>query len=851
MGFIVWAGIYARKEGFTRSWRGAIEGEFAKRGYHVEIGKLTLGAFRGLVAEDVLFFQDATRKQEIAVLDDVFLDVDLSKVFDKKQISINTLDVQDAKLSLPLDRSKPGGRRLRVEGLSGRVVITESVIEIVKAEATMAGLDLAVKGSLVRPPRDRIEETPPEEEDEPDVLAERRQQLLRVLRELDKFDFADERPRIEVEFRGDLDDISTISAKAKIETRAFRRKEQAYAVESLSGRMEFKGRSNRAEIEELVVRDEEGEASIAGAWSKETGRFDFAIESNADLSSLVGMLWQDKRMGEIVFFRPPEVAASGHLSLAALAEGAPGFPGEVIGEFHAERFGTRGTVFAGLDFGFSVSGERFYLRNLRLDHKTGVAFLNLKYEPGQEKAIRYQTEIKLDPMVFRPFFQERGRKFLDAWNFSEASTVYLAGMGEGGSWDTGTWQNKGVIDLRHFRLNGVPFLEMEAEVETDGSLQWFRGVSLVRDEGEIVAETAKHDLETRQWEVEGVVSTVDLVEGSRAFNPKLAESLSRYRLSKPPTVRLSGVLDGRRDEEVANEARRNAVDISFTTEGSTEYDFLGKTLSLKAPAGKVRIDGSRVHLTSMTSGAFGGMLELDYDSRDVRSPDKPFAATVRIGGVPLEAVTRLYGDTEEVTGQVETVFDVSGNAGDVSSFNGRGSAAISNGQLFALPVLGPLSKLVARANPAQENAGHSVAREARATFAIANGVLHTEDIEALTDSFSVRGAGSVSLDDSSVDLEAVVNTRDGLTRAILTPVSELLTYACSGTVQEPVWKPKHISNLGKLPARVISEMTSVPVEGLRMIGQGLFGPGRDGRGPDENEAEEDPPRRGLFQRRTN
>ena len=57
-GVVIWAGIYARKNGFTESWRNAIEAEFEQRGYYVEIGKITLGAFRGLVAEDIQFFQE-------------------------------------------------------------------------------------------------------------------------------------------------------------------------------------------------------------------------------------------------------------------------------------------------------------------------------------------------------------------------------------------------------------------------------------------------------------------------------------------------------------------------------------------------------------------------------------------------------------------------------------------------------------------------------------------------------------------------------------------------------------------------------------------------------------------------
>jgi hypothetical protein len=86
-------------------------------------------------------------------------------------------------------------------------------------------------------------------------------------------------------------------------------------------------------------------------------------------------------------------------------------------------------------------------------------------------------------------------------------------------------------------------------------------------------------------------------------------------------------------------------------------------------------------------------------------------------------------------------------------------------------------------------------------------------------------------------------------------VSELLTYSCTGTLSDPVWKPKHISNLAKVPAQVISEMTNIPIEGLKKIGQGIFGPQvkreeTGGPGPGDAPGDAVPPRR-LFQLRQN
>ncbi|MEM1442216.1 MAG: AsmA-like C-terminal region-containing protein, partial [Verrucomicrobiota bacterium] len=670
-----------------------------------------------------------------------------------------------------------------------------------------------------------------------------RKHTLQILNELAKYEFLAGRPQVTIEFRGDLEELETITAEARFEASAFRKRGQPYQVAELSGVVQFDGLQRTAQIEDFVLLDKEGELSGFGEWTEETGRFKFQVESDADLPKLASMLVKDRRLGEVVFFNPPRLKAEGFLDFDRFGEKDGGFPGEVMGEFQAERFVSRGAVFTGIDFGFSFSGQKFYLRNLRLDHQSGLAFLNLKYDPdGKEEAIQYQTEIKLDPHVFRPFISEGGRKFLDSWRFEESSAVYLAAAGQGPGWEMSSWDNTGVIDLRNFALNGVPFEEMEAEFESDGALQWFRNVSLVREEGRIDAEVAQHNTEAKLWEVKGVESTVDLYAGARAFSPKLAQALTKYRFENPPLVRLAGTLDSRRAEEVGDEPRRTDVEISFESTGIAEYDFIGRTLRLSDSSGILSVDRSRVHLRSLDAGVLGGQLKLEYDAKNVRSASRPFDATMQVQGIPLEAVTKLYADTEKVTGTVAGTFHLSGNASEIATYNGHGRLEITEGNLFAIPVLGPLSKAIEKVTPNQDLAAHSIAREAVASLQIENGVLKTQDLEAFTDTFRVRAAGQVSLIDQSVDFEAVVNPKDGITRAVLTPVTELLTFSCTGTVQEPVWKAKHISNLGKIPAQAITELTNIPVEGLKLIGQGLFGEGlsMESERSDENSAEATP-----------
>ncbi len=840
---IVWGAVYARKQGFTRSWRDAIEVEFEKRGYYVEIGKLTLGAFRGLVAEDVKLYEDREREQEVAFLDDVYLDVDLSNILNKK-ILVKTLDVQDASLSLPIDPGDPSGSRLELDGLSGRIVITESVIEILKAEAEFEGVVVSVKGTLLRGAAE------PKERD-PDELLQRRMQLMKVANWLRDFEFEDEKPLLNVEFNSAIGDLSSTTARATLHTGRIKKRGYVHSLESLDVVARYNGMENTAVIDRFRIGDRFGEFELTGQWAEETDVLQFDIDSSADLIGLASWFSSSNLLREVVFFQPPGIKASGEIDLNAIEDGKLAFPGKVTGDFRAGRIVTRGTVFSGLDFGFSLSGERIYLRNLRLDHKTGVAFLNLKYEPGNDlDTLLYETEITLDPLVFRPFFSEKGRKFIDAWNFGDRSNVYITAVGKGSSWSPSTWQHKGEIDLRQFRLNGVDFVEMEADVESDGETHWFRDIVLNREEGKIVAELAQCDVSTKQWEVKGVVSTVNPIEGAQAFSPKLARHLTRYRFEETPTIRLSGLLDARLPEEVGSEPRRNFLEMSFAGGGALKYDFLGKTLDLSNPSGDIKIEKSRVNLTRFGAGIFGGSLDVRFDALDVRSAEKPFVGDVKVTGVPLEAITKLYGDVDSSKGNLDARLQFSGGGGTVANLQGTGAARILNGNLFAIPLLGPLSKVVSGGG--RERDRNNVAKEASATFEIVDGIVKTVDLEALTNSFRVKSVGELSLVDKGVDFEAVVNTRDQLSSAILTPVSELLTYSCTGTWKDPVWKPKHISNLGRVPAQLITEMTNAPVEGLKKIGQGLFGSQKE---DEETGGEPQPlrplkPFRKLFQKPT-
>ncbi len=827
-GVLIWAGVYTRKQGFTKSWRAAIEREFTKRGYYVEIGKITLGAFRGLVAEDVRFFQDIERTQELAFVDDVFLDVDMSEIFNKKTLSIKTLDVENASLSLPIDPAKKNSPRIRVNDLSGRVEVTESVIEILRAEAKVAGIDVNVKGSLLRPPTLSEEEGAKDDEsEEGQGLKSERKLIQGILHELAQYEFSGQRPVLEVEFRGDMRELATSNVLAKISAESFRRKSFPHEIAALSAEVEYDGQHNHVFLKNALIQDDKGTLSLDANWKEASDRIEFTANSNIDLMKLTGTLGIDmQQFGEFVLYTPPTVTAEGHMTMPELlevirkhrekqdGEKVPfTFPGEVLGEVHVEKFVSRGTVFSSLDFGYSLADDRAYLRNLRLEHKSGVAFLNLKHEPGKgAEALQYQSEIKLDPMAFQPFFGEKGRKFLSRWKFDDSSTVYLAAAGQGPGLDFKEWQSECAIDLRNFSLNGVPFLVAEANLKTDSANLYFRDVKMIREEGHITGEMAQFVLPTKQWKLKGVTCTADPVQTTRAFSAKAASVISKYQFTDIPTVRLSGNVDGRSSAEVGTSERNTDLKIAFASDGQASMQFLGKTMILDQPKGDLHLEKSRVHITSLTAGVFGGKLALEFDSKNVRSAEKPYDATIAIERIPLEKITLLYSGTDQSKGLLTGSFNLSGNAGSVNSLNGHGQAMITNGDLFGIPVFGPLSKVIKDASPNVDRNGYSIAREAKATLRIENGVIYSEDFQAFTDTFRLNASGLVNSNDKTIKVLAVMSPRDDLANALVSPFKELLAYEGTGEFSNPTWKPKALSEVAKLPGDLINEVVKVPAQ---------------------------------------
>ncbi|HEX5176352.1 MAG TPA: hypothetical protein VFV83_04940, partial [Chthoniobacteraceae bacterium] len=110
---------------------------------------------------------------------------------------------------------------------------------------------------------------------------------------------------------------------------------------------------------------------------------------------------------------------------------------------------------------------------------------------------------------------------------------------------------------------------------------------------------------------------------------------------------------------------------------------------------------------------------------------------------------------------------------------------VTNGNVFAIPIFGPLSELV---NKMFAGVGYSVAHEASAPFTIREGVIHTDKLRVSGKLFAMLGHGNVDFLKNKLDFDIRIDAAGP--GALLTPLYKLFEYHGEGTLTKPIWRPK-------------------------------------------------------------
>ncbi len=186
----------------------------------------------------------------------------------------------------------------------------------------------------------------------------------------------------------------------------------------------------------------------------------------------------------------------------------------------------------------------------------------------------------------------------------------------------------------------------------------------------------------------------------------------------------------------------------------------------------------------LLDGKFGAV----FNVPDARSP--AHSGSLVLQNVSFARMAAIVDPARKSEGRLSGSFSWEMPSSGPETLTGKGEATLEEANIFALPLLGPLSPLVDALIPGRDVIS-SVARTATSTFGVAGGMVTLPDFTAATAAFRLTASGTVDYLKDRVDFLARVNLR-GAPGMLLYPVSKLFEYAADGTPSEPGWHPRFI-----------------------------------------------------------
>jgi hypothetical protein len=754
-------GYYLARRGFGREWRYRVVQELRKRGVEAQIGRLTLDPFRGLVAKHVRIFDYKNRENTLALISEISLDINYAALLHNEPF-LNALDVRDAQITFPLKTAEGKASKPQLTNLRAHVYFPPEQIYVSQAEGVFCGIRISARGQLIK--RENYQPSP-------SLSSENWQRRLsvaqRVLNELQKFRFPGGPPTLQVKFSGDIAEIEKAHVEATL--RGNRLQLGNYEIRDLSAAGEWN--NQRLDIAHCEWMDHSGTFAGRGDWNRERNTAKFQIRSSLDLKAFLSAFGLREPFADAEFHSPPRLEITGSLRFAG-QELRP----DLIGHAAFGQFTYKNVPFSDLTADFSWDGQRTFIRELRVRHQTGQLRADLFDAPND---FRLNLESTISPDAIRPFVPAKTNEFLREWQWQRPPTIRMTIRGT--DRNPASWQGDGTVTLGRTRFRGTWMNGASARIHfADGAIAC-EDLHVTRDEG-TGSGSFTYDFKKHEVQVSNIRSSLYPAEVIFWIDPKTWKTVTPYKFRRPPNVVANGVYQ-------FSGGKNTRLEVKVDGANGMDYVFLGKTLPFDRVSAQLLFTKDQLQINDLRADLFEGTLHGNADISLARN-DPQYRATLSISNINFPRLTDLYFNYKTSQGMLRGTYEFSGLGNDWRTMRGSGKVEVSNGDVFAIPIFGPLSGILNKIwilNKIVPGSGYSIARKASAGFKVEKGIIHTENFEAAAPLFSMLGHGDIHFLDDKLDFNVRLDMKGpGI---LLTPMYKLFEYVGEGSLKKPDWHP--------------------------------------------------------------
>ena len=747
----------------------AVEKTLRDRGINVTLSKLSVDWPGGLVAENV----------EVEVLDS---DFPMSAKFDRlvvglsfqallrRQIKIERLKLEDAGGKIPVAGGKEA---IRVESLSADIFLKENQLQIVRLEAEAEGIKFRGSGCLATGGKLRTAAKIPDRD-----TASRQQYpksplddkfWTELLKEFRKLNFPKNGLKIEFELEGNVAEWDKVSLDpvliscGPIEAERWRLGGAEGNVRIFGGRL-FIDRLN-------LIGSNGGYFHL---WAASSGSdFEFQAEGFLEFKTLKELFPPiQERGGDIQSESSPSFGLRGRFDFMN-----PLGTFEAIGFIEWEDLKFREVAVKSLAARFAVRRGKFFAPGFKIQTTQGGIEGDILLSDGET---RLRCEASFNPTLIKTFVPRDVRRTLDAAIFRDPVRLKLELSGDLGR--PRSLQGYAHVALGRSAMNGAWMDRVEADLRfADGTIH-FDNLSIER-KGDRGWGSVAIDLIERSVLLRDIRSDLNPVDVFLWIDPKIAETLKPYRFVANPSVKADGLVD-------LNGGSKSSLRVSFDSQAGFDYDLLGRTLRFGKTTGSLSIQGQTLRIQIPCARVMDGEASFQA-SLPLNMPSGAMQARVDVRRLNFPKVTKLYFDYDASQGVSSGNFDFQLPLGRESQITGIGSLRVEDGDVFAIPFLGPLSEVLSKI---VKGAGHDPARLATADFEVGRGIISTKNLLIEGSGFSLYGHGDIYFLQDRINMTVRINAR-GVPGLFFFPVSKLFEYVADGRASKPEWRPKFIPRI--------------------------------------------------------
>jgi len=578
-----WAAYYYYHTGFGRHWRALLTKEFHSFGLEIQVRRLTLDPFRGLVAKDLEIYDNDRKQTILAQISDLSLDINYANLF-QQEPALNAVDLHDAKISIPIDPATPKAGRIRLSGLQSRIYFFPGRIEVRQASGEIFGIHLQASGTLVNPAAFSLL---PGLESRARTDQNTQQNFLRLLiKEIESLHFSGEPPQLDFTFQVDLASPASLRLQGgHLFAESLTRKN--YPLRNLD--CQFSLENQKLDLRKLFMRDARGELFATGNWNLATGEKNFQFRSGLDPAKLLANDSRFPWAKELIFDAPPEIEVSG----VARRDGHL----QILGKLNFDQFSVRNVKFQSMKAEFSKSGKSWMVMNAQVTHGSGILSGDVLNRPGD---FRMRINSALNPTELMPLCPPRFQHALADWEFQTSPVIQATFSGATAEFTT--ISGSGQIWLGKTKFRGALLNSASANCELRNNVVRCDQVRVIRDEG-IGTGRFNYDFGQDKLTIEDAETNLSPGAVAAWIDPWIGRVLQPFHFTDAPTIHAAGIVrprNGSADDLRIRVDAQNPFAYQFDGweipfgQGAAELSMLGGDPANLAIGGAISVQGARV-----------------------------------------------------------------------------------------------------------------------------------------------------------------------------------------------------------------------------------------------------------------